>query len=120
MHGYTPEQWAAMSSEERNRISHRASMKKWRSTESAAKPLAAPAAKDPKNLPRWMRDDIIMDMVIAILEGQTRLEELAAQAAAFVRKHNREYETFALRSIDARDDTGRALVDKLTEQHLPW
>lgn len=81
---------------------------------------SAAARAAPKRLPRWVRDDVIADMVLAVLEGQARVDELTPQAEAFVSRHYREYETFDLRSIDEKDETGRTLADTLTEQHLPW
>jgi hypothetical protein len=189
IHGFTPEQWAAMSRKERARASQKAWRAKrtpeqiereketqrkyvarcmataagrearnaarlkhyhrmkvdpvWlekrnarrrigpvsatRASESLARALsqnelfAAANAAAPKRLPRWVRDDVIADMVIAVLEGQLTVNELAAKAEGFVTRHYRLHETYDTVSLDYRataDD--RSIAERITADDLPW
>lgn len=52
-------------------------------------------------LPRFMRDDVINSMLLAVLEGKLLLEHVATRMKEYVSGYNREYDTFKTLSLDA-------------------
>ncbi len=60
--------------------------------------MAAP----PSGLPRFIRDDVVNNLCLAILEGQINVNDKAAQAKVFLRAYNREYDTFQTVSLDVQ------------------
>ncbi|UVK57598.1 hypothetical protein DBIPINDM_008210 (plasmid) [Mesorhizobium sp. AR02] len=52
-------------------------------------------------LPRFMRDDVINSMLLAVLEGKLLLEHVGARMKEYVTGYNREYDTFKTLSLDA-------------------
>jgi hypothetical protein len=73
-----------------------------------------------KALPRFIRDDIIAAMCLAVLEGNLFVENIPKEAAMFLRAHNREYDTFKTISLDAplAGYDGLTLLDRLADPHL--
>ena len=74
------------------------------------------AAAVPKNLPPITRDDIICDMVLAVLDGQLAVGDLRARAKEFVREHWRMFGTLRDLSLDALmfDDGGATRGDRVS------
>jgi hypothetical protein len=54
----------------------------------------------PSGLPRFIRDDVVSNLCLAILEGQINVNDMAAQARVFLRAYNRDYDTFQTVSLD--------------------
>ncbi|TPJ52690.1 hypothetical protein [Mesorhizobium sp. B2-6-4] len=52
-------------------------------------------------LPRFMRDDVIASMLLAVLEGKLLLENVGARVKDYVTGYNREYDTIKTLSLDA-------------------
>ncbi|QKD03496.1 hypothetical protein EB235_20005 [Mesorhizobium loti R88b] len=52
-------------------------------------------------LPRFMRDDVIASMLLAVLEGKLLLDHVGARMKDYVTGYNREYDTFKTLSLDA-------------------
>lgn len=48
---------------------------------------AAVHAVVPAGLPKWLRDDVISEVVLSILEGRAAIENAAAEAKAALRRH---------------------------------
>ncbi len=74
----------------------------------------------PKVLPRFVRDDIISAMCLAVLDGQLFVENVGKEASKFVRAYNREYDQFKTVSLDAplAGYDGLTLLDRLVDPHL--
>lgn len=72
----------------------------------------------PRNLPRDMRDDIISDIVVACLECRVAVEDVKGKVQQFIAAHNRAagYNV----SLDAELSDGLRLIDRITEDDLPW
>ncbi|NGO56202.1 hypothetical protein, partial [Allomesorhizobium camelthorni] len=51
-------------------------------------------------LPRFIRDDVVSSLCLAILEGEINVNDMAAQAKVYLRAYNREYDTFQTVSLD--------------------
>jgi hypothetical protein len=45
----------------------------------------------PRGLPAWKRDDIISDIVLAVLEGQIAVDDIRAKSKDFIKEHNRMF-----------------------------
>lgn len=54
----------------------------------------------PSGLPRFISDDVVSSLCLAILEGEINVNEMPAQAKVFLRAYNREYHTFQTVSLD--------------------
>ncbi|WP_394889562.1 hypothetical protein ACG873_30305 [Mesorhizobium sp. AaZ16] len=54
----------------------------------------------PSGLPRFIRDDVVSSLCLAILEGEINVNDMAAQAKVYLRAYNREYDTFQTVSLD--------------------
>ncbi|MBW9053485.1 hypothetical protein [Rhizobium mesosinicum] len=74
----------------------------------------------PKVLPRFVRDDIISAMCLAVLDGQLFVENIGKEASKFVSAYNREYDSFKTVSLDAplAGYDGLTLLDRLADPHL--
>jgi hypothetical protein len=67
-----------------------------------------------RSLPRHIRDDVISSMVLDVLEGKLYRKDLGPKAARrYVTAYNREFETYATRSLDADLGDGFTLLDTL-------
>ncbi len=68
-----------------------------------------------KALPRFVRDDVISAMCLAMLEGELFVENVGKEAAGFLRAYNREFDQFKTISLDAplAGYDGVTLLDKL-------
>lgn len=51
-------------------------------------------------LPKHMRDDVIAEILLAVLEGKLLLDQIGQRVKDFVRDYNREYDTFKTLSLD--------------------
>jgi hypothetical protein len=54
----------------------------------------------PSGLPRFIRDDVVSSLCLAILEGEINVNDMAAQAKVYLRAYNRDYDTFQTVSLD--------------------
>ncbi|MCA0000987.1 MULTISPECIES: hypothetical protein [unclassified Mesorhizobium] len=52
-------------------------------------------------LPRFMRDDVINSMLLAVLEGELLLQHVGSRMKDYLGRYNREYDTFKTLSLDA-------------------
>jgi hypothetical protein len=52
-------------------------------------------------LPRFMRDDVISSMLLAVLEGELLLENVGTRIKDYLGRYNREYDGFKTLSLDA-------------------
>jgi hypothetical protein len=52
-------------------------------------------------LPRFMRDDVIQSMLLAVLEGELLLGNVGARVKDYLAGYNRQYDTFKTLSLDA-------------------
>lgn len=62
---------------------------------------AAASAAVHRGMPPDVRDDILSMIVLAVLEGEFPVEEIAAQAKKFISAHYRQFSKFSTVSIDA-------------------
>lgn len=72
----------------------------------------------PKSLPRWIRDDVVSDIVLAILEGALSIEQVAARAKGFIAAHYRSFASLDTLSLDAPipGTDGLTYLDRLSGQ----
>lgn len=70
-----------------------------------------------KALPRFVRDDVISAMCLAVLEGQLFIENIQKEAKSFLASHNRMFDHFKTRSLDApvAGADGLRLIDTLSD-----
>ncbi|WP_312222544.1 hypothetical protein [Rhizobium rhizoryzae] len=68
-------------------------------------------------LPRFVRDDVIGAMSLAVMEGQLLVENIDKEAAKFLRSYNREFDQFKTVSLDAplAGTDGLTLMDSLAD-----
>ncbi|MFK0688010.1 hypothetical protein ACFX5Q_07365 [Mesorhizobium sp. IMUNJ 23033] len=52
-------------------------------------------------LPRFIRDDVISSMLLAVLEGELLLGNVAARVKDYLGRYNRQYDSFRTLSLDA-------------------
>ena len=52
----------------------------------------AAAKAVPSRIEGWRREDIIQDIVLAVLEGDLAIEDIPGQAQSFVRRFNRQFD----------------------------
>ncbi|WP_132657265.1 hypothetical protein [Rhizobium sp. BK418] len=73
-----------------------------------------------RSLPKFVRDDIISAMCLAVLDGQLFVENITKEAKKFVSAYNREYDHFKTISLDAplAGHDGLTLLDKLADPQL--
>jgi len=55
----------------------------------------------PQTLPQHVRDDLIGNLCLAVLEGKLLIENIKAEAGKYLKAFNRESETFKTLSLDA-------------------
>ena len=76
----------------------------------------------PKNLPDFIRDDVVTDIIVAVLERKISVENINVEARKFVTSYHREAGTYKTISLDAtmagRD--GFRMIDTITQADLPW
>lgn len=62
------------------------------------------------------RDDVISDMIEAVLRGSMHEDEIGGRAKEFVTAHNRRSETYKFRSLDqtVSEDSDTAFIDLVT------
>jgi hypothetical protein len=74
------------------------------------------AAALPKTLDRDMRDDIIAEIAIEVLEGNLSAHLIASEAKRFVREYNRKFSPYQFASLDksVAFDSTLSFVDSLT------
>lgn len=70
----------------------------------------------PRALPKFMRDDIVSNMLLAILEGDILIKNIDKEVKKFLTSYNREYDTFKTKSLDApiAGTDGMTMLDTLT------
>lgn len=56
----------------------------------------------PRGLPSWKREDIISDIVLAVLEGRLSIDRIATSAKDFIKDHNRMFDH--LSTVQFNDD----------------
>ncbi len=75
----------------------------------------------PASLARQVRDELIGNMCLAVLEGELLVKNIKAEVAKFMANYNREYDGFKTLSLDeTRPGTKDAYVDRLTKEDMPW
>ncbi|MEW9304528.1 hypothetical protein [Labrys neptuniae] len=80
---------------------------------------AAVAAIVHRRLPAFVRDDVISSIVLDVLDGKLSREELDSKTARrYVSAYNREFETYAIRSLDEDLGDGFRLLDTLASEDL--
>lgn len=97
--------WRAMAKERRERLAAACERTPEESRVSAlnADKLFALASKHvSSSLPPWKRDDIIADMVIAMLEGRLAAEDITKKAKEYVSDYNRRFNDFMAVEFDDR------------------
>lgn len=65
-------------------------------------------------IPRFVRDDVMADMCLAILEGKLFIENIGKEAAKFLAAHNRAFDHFKTISVDTVISEGVTILDTLT------
>lgn len=55
----------------------------------------------PAGYPRWIRDDVISDIVLAVLEGEITIEQIATRARKYITRHYAEFADRKTLSLDA-------------------
>lgn len=55
----------------------------------------------PAGAPRFIRDDVAGEMLLAVLEGKLLVENIARSVGEFTKKYNRQFDTFKTISLDA-------------------
>lgn len=73
-----------------------------------------------RTLPKFVRDDIVSAMCLAVLDGQLFVENIGKEAKKFVSAYNREYDHFKTISLDAplAGYDGMTLLDRLADPQL--
>ena len=68
-------------------------------------------------LPRFVRDDVVAAMCLAVLEGKLLVENISKEASKFLRAYNREFDHFKTISLDAplAGCDGLTLLDRLAD-----
>lgn len=69
-----------------------------------------------RGLPDYMRDDVIGEMLLAVLEGSLLMGRIDAECARFVRAYNRMFDQFGTISLDAEipGTDGLTYADRLS------
>ncbi len=63
--------------------------------------VAAVSAALPRSLPPHVRDDVMSDMVLAVLDGSLAMSAIAGSARAFLNKHRQECGAYREISLDS-------------------
>lgn len=84
--------------------------------------FAAAYAAMPRTLDPDIKNDVVADIVLAVLSGAIHVSEIATQAQNYIRDHNRRFARADVSSLDVR--VGRnereALSEILTSSELIW
>jgi hypothetical protein len=74
----------------------------------------------PRGLEPDVRDDVISAIVLAVLEGEIRPDEITAKARSYMRKHFQAFSAHSFESLDRRTflDEDVALVDTVSSDDL--
>jgi hypothetical protein len=101
----------AVSSElRRSRTERLARKQEWRAKKHAQHPKTALLSNDlyqrvnatiPKGLEPETREDVISDVILAVLSGEIGDHEIATRCAEFVKRHNRNFSPYETTSLDA-------------------
>jgi hypothetical protein len=84
-----------------------------------AKLLADAKAAVPMGMPG--REDIVMDIVTAVLSRSLTVADIAKRAGEFIRAHNRDNDHFKTVSLnECLPGTDLARIDTITKDDLPW
>ncbi|AZO23883.1 hypothetical protein EJ070_26505 [Mesorhizobium sp. M1E.F.Ca.ET.045.02.1.1] len=68
-------------------------------------------------LPRFIKDEIAGEMMLAVLEGTLLLDQIRAKVQEYLRRYNRDYDTFKVLSLDAPiAGTDLRRIDTLTSR----
>ncbi|MBX3543609.1 hypothetical protein [Chelatococcus sp.] len=80
---------------------------------------AVALAAVPRTLPHHVREDVISDLVLAVLEGEIAEADLARVAKSFISKHYRDSGFHTTRSLDAPIPgmDGRTYLDTISTEH---
>lgn len=71
----------------------------------------------PRTLPRWVRDDIISELVLAVLSSELAFDKIASQAGKYVTKYWRDFGYAKDISLDAVGFDGKTtLLDRLANE----
>jgi len=71
-------------------------------------------------IPQFVRDDVISEMCLAILEGKLFIENIGKEAAKFLAAHNRAFDHFRTISVDTEISEGLTILDTLTQESLGY
>lgn len=63
--------------------------------------MRAVYAAIPPTLPKFIRDEVAGEMMLAVLEGALLMDNIRRSVAEHLRRYNKGYETFKLLSLDA-------------------
>lgn len=76
----------------------------------------------PKHLDRTARDDIISEIVLAVLTGEIAQDDIAKSVKEFVKRHNKRFSPWEFASLDAQigDDSDFSLGDMATSKNEVW
>ena len=83
---------------------------------------AAASRAVPAYLPRWIRDDVISDIVLGTLEGAIAAESIQTKAKEFVRAHLRNFVDLKTVSLDATipGADGLTYLDRLADTAMEY
>lgn len=74
---------------------------KWHLCENAM--FAAINKAVSRSLPDYIRDDVIQDMIVAVLEARLAVEDIGRRASEFVKDHFRRFSLYEFKSLDIED-----------------
>lgn len=84
------------------------------SSARAQRGMALATAAIPRNIPPEVRDDVLGDIMLALIDGTVRLDEVTKKVPDYIRAHNRKYNAFRNVSLDAvHSVTGHAWIENL-------
>lgn len=73
-----------------------------------------------RTIPKFVRDDVIAEMCLAVLEGKLFIENIGKEASKFLAAHNRAFDHFKTISVDTEISEGVTILDTLTVDSLPF
>lgn len=73
----------------------------------------------PRTIPADVRDDVISMIILAVLEGEIRIEDVPRLSREFTNRHYRQFSKFDTSSLDAPlyHDSSKTLLDTLTTEN---
>ncbi|TAA54612.1 hypothetical protein [Shinella sp. JR1-6] len=71
-------------------------------------------------IPKFVRDDVIAEMCLAVLEGKLFIENIGKEASKFLAAHNRAFDHFKTISVDTKISEGVTILDTLTQESLGY